>query len=107
MAVAEREKRSVLHNELLLSQVKSQEKEVETARRTRHDQRQHYGMLLSYARNGEMEKLIQYLEERTESIDNLRQMVFCENDAINNILSVYANKASAVCIPMEIKYMFS
>jgi hypothetical protein len=103
MAVAEREKRSVLHNELLLSQVKSQEKEVETARRTRHDQRQHYGMLLSYARNGEMEKLIQYLEERTESIDNLRQMVFCENDAINNILSVYANKASAVCIPMEIK----
>ena len=103
MAVAEREKRSVLHNELLLSQVKSQEKEVETARRTRHDQRQHYGMLLSYARNGEMEKLIQYLEERTESIDNLRQMVFCENDAINNILSVYANKASAACIPMEIK----
>ena len=103
MAVAEREKRSVLHNELLLSQVKSQEKEVETARRTRHDQRQHYGMLLSYARNGEMEKLIQYLEERTESIDDLRQMVFCENDAINNILSVYANKASAVCIPMEIK----
>ena len=67
MAVAEREKRSVLHNELLLSQVEAQEKEVETARRTRHDQRQHYGMLLSYARNGEIEKLIEYLEGEARS----------------------------------------
>ena len=103
MAMAEREKRSALHNELLLSQVEAQEKEVETARRTRHDQRQHYGMLLSYARNAEIEKIVQYLEERTESIDDLRQISFCENDAINNILSVYANKATAVQIPMEIK----
>ena len=60
-------------------------------------------MLLSYAKNGETEKLIQYLEELTESIDNLRQMSFCENDAINNILSVYENKATASNIPIEIK----
>ena len=60
-------------------------------------------MLLSYAKNGELDKVIQYLEERTESIDNLRQISFCENDAINNILSVYANKAETVHIPMEIK----
>ena len=103
MAMAEREKRSTLHNELLLSQVKSQEKEVETARRIRHDQRHHYGMLLSYAKNGETEKIIQYLEERTERIDNLHQISFCENDTINNILSVYTNKASAACIPMEVR----
>ena len=103
MAMAEREKRSALYNELLLSQVASQEKEVETARRTRHDQRQHYGMLLSYAKNGELEKVIQYLEERTESIDGMRQILFCENDTVNNILSVYANKATAANIPIEIK----
>ena len=103
MAMAEREKRSAVHNELLLSQVASQEKEVETARRTRHDQRQHYGMLLSYAKNGELDKVIQYLEERTESIDNLRQISFCENEAINNILSVYTNKAATAQIPIEIK----
>ena len=103
MAMAEREKRSALHNELLLSQVEVQEKEVERAKQTRHDLRQHYGMLLSYAKNGEIEKVVQYLEERTESIDNPRQISFCENDAINNILSVYANKASAARIPIEIK----
>ena len=103
MAMAEREKRSAVHNELLISQVEAQEKEVETARRTRHDQRQHYGMLMSYAQNGEIEKIVQYLEELTESIDNLRQISFCENDAINNILSVYVNKSASVQIPIEIK----
>ena len=47
--------------------------------------------------------MIQYLEERTESIDNLRQISFCENDALNNILSVYSNKALAAQIPITIK----
>ena len=60
-------------------------------------------MLLSYAQNGDIEKIIQYLEERTEIIDNLHQISFCENDAINNILSVYSNKAAAVNIPIEIR----
>lgn len=103
MAMAEREKRSALHNELLISQVGAQKKEVETARRMRHDLRHHYGMLLSYARNGESEKVIQYLEEQTEIIDNTRTLSYCENDEINNILSVYANKAAAVGIPMEVR----
>ena len=103
MAVAEREKRRALHNELLISQVEAQKKEVETARRIRHDQRHHYGMIWSYAKNGESEKLIQYLEEQTELIDNTRTVSYCENDEINNILSVYANKAAAVDIPIEVR----
>ena len=103
MTMAEREKRSALHNELLLSQVSSQEKEVETARRMRHDLRHHYGMLLSYAKNGEDEKLIRYLEEQTERIDNARTITYCENNEINNILSVYTNKAAAAGIPIEVR----
>ena len=103
MAVAEREKRRALHNELLISQVEAQKKEVETARRIRHDQRHHYGMLWSYAKNGESEKLLQYLEEQTELIDNTRIVSYCENDEINNILSVYTNKSAALNIPMEVR----
>ena len=103
MAVAEREKRRALHSELLLSQVEAQKKEVETARRIRHDQRHHYGMLWSYAKNGDNEKLLQYLKEQTEQIDNARVAIFCENDAVNNILSVYTSKAAAVELPMEIR----
>ena len=103
MAVAEREKRRALHNELLISRVEAQKKEVETARRMRHDLRHHYGMLLSYAKNGEEEKLIRYLEEQTERIDNTRIVSYCENDEINNILSVYTNKSAALNIPMEVR----
>ena len=103
MAVAEREKRRALHNELLISRVEAQKKEVETARRIRHDQRHHYGMLWSYAKNGESEKLLQYLEEQTELIDNTRIVSYCENDEINNILSVYTNKSAALNIPMEVR----
>ena len=103
MAVAEREKRRALHNELLISRVEAQKKEVETARRMRHDLRHHYGMLLSYAKNGEDEKLIRYLEEQTERIDNARTISYCENDEINNILSVYTNKSAALNIPMEVR----
>ena len=103
MALAEREKRSNMQNELLLSQVTAQAKEVETARQTRHDMRQHYGMLLSYAKSGESEKLIRYIEEQTERIDNMRQLTYCENDAVNNILSVYANKAAVSSIAFEVK----
>ena len=103
MTMAEREKRSALHNELLLSQVAAQEKEVETARRIRHDMRHHYGMLLSYAQNGENEKLLHYLEEQSERIDSVRTVSYCENNEINNILSVYANKANAQGIPIEVR----
>ena len=103
MAVAEREKRRALHNELLISRVEAQKKEVETARRMRHDLRHHYGMLLSYAKNGEDEKLIRYLEEQTERIDNARTISYCEKDEINNILSVYTNKSAALNIPMEVR----
>ena len=103
MTVAEREKRSSLYNELLISQVEAQKKEVETARRTRHDLRHHYGMLLSYAKNGENEKIIQYLEEQTERIDSMRLLTFCENDTVNNILSIYTNKALSVNIPIKVR----
>ena len=103
MTMAEREKRSALHNELLISQVASQEKEVETVRRMRHDLRHHYGMLMSYAQNGENEKLLQYLEEQTDRIDKMRMISYCENNEINNILSVYANKAATAGISIEVR----
>ena len=57
---------------------------------------------MSYAKNGEEEKLIRYLEEQTERIDNARTISYCENDEINNILSVYTNKSAALNIPMEV-----
>ena len=98
-----REKQKQTHTELLLAQVQSQAKEAELVRRNRHDMRHHYQMLLSYAENGEMEQLIDYLKHQTAHIEAISSGRFCENETVNNILKVYHQKAAEQKIAMEIR----
>lgn len=98
-----KEKRKKGQMELLLTQVEAQAKEVEIARRNRHDIRHHYSMLLSYAKEGKVDHIIEYLEEQTEIIDSERPLRFCENDTINNIIRVYHQKAKESAIHLDIK----
>ena len=97
------EKRKKVQTELLSTQVEAQAKEVEIARRNRHDIRHHYSMLLSYAKDGKMDRIIEYLEEQTEIIDSERALRFCENDTINNIIRVYHQKAKSNSINLDVK----
>lgn len=97
-----REKREKVQAELLSMQVEAQAKEVETARRNRHDIRHHYSMLLSYAKDGEIERVINYLEDQVETIDLERPLRFCENDTINNIIRVYHQKTEKESIKFEV-----
>ena len=97
-----REKQKQTHTELLLTQVQSQTKEAEIVRQNRHDMRLHYQMLLTYAENGEREKLIDYLQRQTERIEHITTGRFCENETVNNILKVYHQKAVEQNIAMEI-----
>jgi len=98
-----REKQKQTHAELLLTQVQSQTKEAEIVRQNRHDMRHHYQMLLTYAENGEREKLIDYLQRQTERIEHITTGRFCENETVNNILKVYRQKAAEQNIAMEIR----
>ena len=98
-----REKQKQTHAELLLMQVQSQAKEAEIIRQNRHDMRHHYQMLLTYAENGEREKLIDYLQRQTERIEHITTGRFCENETVNNILKVYHQKAAEQNIAMEIR----
>ena len=98
-----REKQKQTHAELLLTQVQSQTKEAEIVRQNRHDMRHHYQMLLTYAENGEREKLIDYLQRQTERIEHITTGRFCENETVNNILKVYHQKAAEQNIAMEIR----
>ena len=98
-----REKQKQTHSELLLMQVQSQAKEAEIVRQNRHDLRHHYQMLLSYARNGELDKLTDYLERQTQRIEAITTGRFCENETVNNILKVYQQKAAQQNIAMEIR----
>lgn len=97
-----KEKREKVQMELLSTQVEAQAKEVETARRNRHDIRHHYSMLLSYAKDGEVDRIIEYLEEQTEAIDSEKSLRFCENDTINNIIRVYHQKTEACSIKLDV-----
>lgn len=98
-----REKRKQIRSELLQAQVDAQAKEAAAVRQNRHDMRHHYQMLLSFARNGDLDKITDYLERQTERIDNMTTGRLCENETVNNILKVYQQKAAARNIAMEIR----
>lgn len=93
MAELAREKQRQIHTELLQAQVETQATEAALARQYRHDIRHHYQMLLTLAQDGETDKIIGYLEQQTERIEQMGNERFCENDTINNILKVYHRKA--------------
>ena len=97
-----REKQKQTHAELLLAQVQSQAKEAELVRQNRHDMRHHYQMMLSYAENGELAKLTDYLMRQTQRIEAITTGRFCENETVNNILKVYHQKAADQNIAMKI-----
>ena len=98
-----REKRKQIRSELLQAQVDAQAKEAADVRQNRHDMRHHYQMLLALARNGDLDKITDYLERQTERIDNMTTGRLCENETVNNILKVYQQKAAARNIAMEIR----
>ena len=98
-----REKQKQTHAELLLMQVQSQAKEAELVRRNRHDMRHHYQMLLSYAENGDLGKITDYLKRHTEHIETITTGRFCENETVNNTLKVYYQKAAEQSVGMEIR----
>ena len=97
------EKQKQTHTELLLVQVQSQAKEAEFFRQIRHDMRHHYQMLLTYAENGELNRITDYLKHHTEHIETITTGRFCENETVNNILRVYSQKAVEQNITMEIR----
>jgi hypothetical protein len=96
------EKQRTIQTELLQAQVDAQAKESEVVRQNRHDMRHHYQMLLALAKDGEHNKIIDYLERQTESIETMNMYKYCENETINNVLRVYSKKATDANIDINI-----
>lgn len=103
MVNLEQEKRKQIQTEFLLAQVDAQTNEVEIARRNRHDMRHHNNILLEYARNKDIDSIIDYLEKQINDIDTSSPIRFCENDTINNILRIYQTKAENNGIKITIR----
>ena len=98
-----REKQKSLHTELLQAQVDAQAKEAELVRQNRHDMRFHYQALMTLAKIGETDKIVDYLNIQSESLETTTTGRFCENETINNVLKVFCQKTTAQNITMEIR----
>lgn len=98
-----REKQKSLHTELLQAQVDAQAKEAELVRQNRHDMRFHYQALITLAKTGETDKIVDYLKTQSKGLEATTTGRFCENETINNILKVFYQKATAQNITMEIR----
>lgn len=96
------EKQKTLHTELLQAQVSAQANEAEVVRQNRHDMRHHYQELLSMAREGKIDKLIDYLKLQSSSIETMSTGRFCENETVNSVLRVYYQKATDANINIDI-----
>lgn len=94
IAAAERAKQMELRLKLLTTQVEAQTQASDEARRARHDLRHHNLALLSLAEQGSTAELVRYLRSMTEA-EHAAETVWCENDTLSSILSVYAAKAAA------------
>ena len=97
-----REKQKSLHTELLQAQVDAQAKEAELVRQNRHDMRFHYQALMTLAKTGETDKIVDYLKTQSEGLEATTIGRFCENETINNVLKVFYQKAAAQNITMNI-----
>lgn len=91
-----------MNHRLLERNIELQESVVEAGRRIRHDARHHNAVIAEYARRGQNEELLQYLREYNQEMNESIEETICSNTAVNNILSVYTEKAREEGIPVSL-----
>ena len=78
------------------------ESQVLTARH-RHDLRHHLQYLLSCIENGQTERAKDYISEVCEEVEAQQVLRYCENEAVNLILSAFVRRAERAGIKMKIR----
>ncbi len=82
-----------MNQRLLERNMELLEESVQFGKRIKHDARHHNAVIAEYARRGQKEELLQYLEEYEKETDKSAGETICQNTAVNNILSAYTRKA--------------
>lgn len=78
------------------------EESVEAGRRIRHDVRHHNAVIAEYARRGQIEELLQYLNDYNKETEGSIAKAVCANIAVNNILSAYTKMAEKEQIEVKL-----
>ena len=88
-----RENQLVKMNQRLLERnMELLEEFVENGRQIRHDARHHNAVIAEYARYGQNEELLRYLEAYQKETEKGSVKVICRNTAVNNILLAYTRR---------------
>ena len=69
----------------------------------RHDMRHHFIVLGGYLDNGETQKAAQYINSAKQDIDRITPKRYCENAAINLVLSAFSDKGEKLGVNMSIE----
>lgn len=85
------------------------QEQMETDRRRRHDFRHSLLVILQYAKDGNSDKIQEYIEQYIEETPLHKVHMFCENVIINTVLNYFANLAEKenirtdfkACVPQE------
>lgn len=71
--------------------------------RHRHDLRHHLQYLFSCIESGQLERAKEYISGINQEIEAQQTQRYCENEAVNLILSAFASRAERLGIAMEIR----
>ena len=89
---ASRMKQLQANEKFLQAQIDSYKRMGENAKQTRHDFRHHTMVVTEYAKNKDYQAILSYLSEYDEKERGKYQEAFCENQAIDTVLSAYASR---------------
>lgn len=69
----------------------------------RHDMRHHFSIIDSFARQGELDKIVAYLDTVQHELTAITPIHFCENETVNLLLSSFMSKAQKQDVILNVK----
>ncbi len=92
-----------INEQLLRQHLEAVQKEGEEAARIRHDVRHHCLMIEECIKNEQKDKLLAYVQQYRQDLEEQRSEYICANETINGILSIYARRAREENIQVTMK----
>lgn len=94
------------HEKFLMAQIDSYEQMERKARQTRHDFRHHNLVVAEYAKRGDCQSILSYIQEYEQKEEEKYANDYCKNQAVNTVLSVYTGRAKQEKIKVSVNSRF-
>ena len=109
-AEAQKEKATQRERDLMAAQLKEAKTEFDTlsrmqeqTRRYRHDMRHHFTLIQGLAAQGDMEKIIRYLQTAESDLDAFTPTRYCKNETVNLLLSSFDTMATQAGVVLSVE----